>query len=108
VARREGSARRRPSSQTRGSLSPVGENCSGICAGPAVLKDAQLLENRKFTARFSVYDELSNALAKERVVRDGAVLTSRGAGTAMDFGLAIVQTLFGAEKSNEIARSIMA
>jgi 4-methyl-5(b-hydroxyethyl)-thiazole monophosphate biosynthesis len=42
------------------------------------------------------------------VVRDEAILTSRGAGTAVDFGLALVEALFGAEKSNEIARSIMA
>ena len=32
-------------------------------------------------------------------VRDEAILTSRGAGTAVDFGLALVEALFGAEKS---------
>jgi len=86
----------------------AGKIIAAICAAPAVLKDAHLLENRKFTAHFSVYEELPDALAQERVVRDGTILTSRGAGTAVDFGLAVVQTLFGAEKSNEIARAIMA
>lgn len=85
-----------------------GKLVAAICAGPTVLKDADLLENKKFTAHFSVYEELPDALAKERVVRDGAILTSRGAGTAVDFGLALVQALFGPEKSNEVARAIMA
>jgi protein deglycase len=86
----------------------AGKIVAAICAGPAVLKDANLLENRKFTAHFSVYEELPNALAKERVVQDGTILTARGAGTAVDFGLAVVQSLFGADKANEIARAIMA
>jgi len=85
-----------------------GKVVAAICAGPTVLKDAHLLENRRFTAHFSVYEELPDALAEERVVRDGEILTSRGAGTAVDFGLALVQALFGAEKSNEVAQAIMA
>ncbi len=85
-----------------------GRLVAAICAGPTVLKDAHLLENKKFTAHFSVSEELPGALAEERVVRDGAILTSRGAGTALDFGLALVRALFGQEKSDEIARSIMA
>ena len=39
---------------------------AAICAAPAVLKDAKLLESRKFTAHFSVYEELPNALAEEK------------------------------------------
>jgi 4-methyl-5(b-hydroxyethyl)-thiazole monophosphate biosynthesis len=85
-----------------------GKVVAAICAGPTVLKDAHLLENRRFTAHFSVYEELPDALAEERVVRDGEILTSRGAGTAVDFGLALVQALFGAEKSSEVAQAIMA
>jgi 4-methyl-5(b-hydroxyethyl)-thiazole monophosphate biosynthesis len=86
----------------------AGKLVAAICAAPTVLKDANLLENRKFTAHFSVYQELPNARAQERVVQDGRILTSRGAGTAVDFGLAVVKTLFGADKSDEVARSIMA
>jgi 4-methyl-5(b-hydroxyethyl)-thiazole monophosphate biosynthesis len=85
-----------------------GKMIGAICAGPTVLKDAQLLPGKRFTAHFSVYDELPDALAEERVVQDETILTSRGAGTAVDFGLALVQALFGGEKSGEIARSIMA
>ena len=57
----------------------TGKLVAAICAAPVVLKDADLLENRRFTAHFSVYDELPKALAQERVVQDGTILTSRGA-----------------------------
>jgi 4-methyl-5(b-hydroxyethyl)-thiazole monophosphate biosynthesis len=86
----------------------AGKLVAAICAAPTVLKDANLLENKKFTAHFSVYEELPNALAQEKVVQDGRILTSRGAGTALDFGLAVVRSLFGTEKANEVAESIMA
>lgn len=85
-----------------------GRLVAAICAGPTVLKDADLLNNKKFTAHFSVYEELPGALAEERVVQDGAIVTSRGAGTALDFGFALVRALFGQEKADEVARAIMA
>lgn len=34
---------------------------------------------------------------------DGQVITSRGPGTAIEFALALVKALFGAEKAAEIA-----
>jgi protein deglycase len=86
----------------------AGKMVGAICAGPTVLKDAQLLRGKRFTAHFSVFDELPDALGDERVVQDETILTSRGAGTAVDFGLALVEALYGAEKSSEIAQAIMA
>jgi len=86
----------------------AGKPVAAICAAPTVLADAGLLTGKRFTAHFSVYDELPAALPAERVVEDGALITSRGAGTALDFGLALVQRLFGEEKRKEVAGSIMA
>jgi 4-methyl-5(b-hydroxyethyl)-thiazole monophosphate biosynthesis len=68
---------------------------TAICAAPTVLHDAGLLQGRRFTAHFSVYAELPETLKEERVVRDGKLLTSRGAGTALEFGLTLVEALFG-------------
>ena len=79
---------------------------AAICAAPAVLHDAGLLAGRRYTAHFSVAPELTRILADERVVVDGRILTSRGAGTALDFALALVEKLVSVEKSHEIARSI--
>ena len=85
-----------------------GKLVAAICAAPTVLADAGLLPGKRFTAHFSVYDELPSALPAERVVEDGGIITSRGAGTALDFGFALVRRLFGEEKAQEIATSIMA
>jgi len=80
---------------------------AAICAGPLVLEDAGLLEGKRFTAHFSAANELPGALPGERVVEDGFLVTSRGAGTALEFGLALVDRLFGEAKEEEIARAIM-
>jgi 4-methyl-5(b-hydroxyethyl)-thiazole monophosphate biosynthesis len=85
-----------------------GRFVAAICAGPLVLKDAGLLDGRRFTAHASVETELPDALTGERVVEDGQIITSRGAGTALEFGLALVDRLCGAEKEEKIARAIMA
>ncbi len=86
----------------------AGALLAAICAAPAVLHDAGLLAGRRYTAHPSVAGELPAVLADERVVRDGSILTSRGAGTALDFGLALVAALVSPEKSAEIAASIRA
>jgi 4-methyl-5(b-hydroxyethyl)-thiazole monophosphate biosynthesis len=81
---------------------------ASICAGPLVLEDAGLLEGKRFTAHFSVAQELPGAQSGERIMEDGLIITSRGAGTALEFGLALVDRLFGEAKEEEIARAIMA
>lgn len=79
---------------------------AAICAAPLVLKDAGLLEGKRFTAHFSAKEELPGA-SDERVVADGNFITSRGAGTALDFGLALVERLCGKDKRDEIAEAVM-
>jgi 4-methyl-5(b-hydroxyethyl)-thiazole monophosphate biosynthesis len=81
---------------------------AAICAAPTVLNDAGLLSGRRYTAHFSVAAELPALLPNERVVVDGRLITSRGAGTALDFGLMLIDKLFSAEKSREVAESICA
>jgi 4-methyl-5(b-hydroxyethyl)-thiazole monophosphate biosynthesis len=81
---------------------------AAICAAPVVLKSAGILEGRRFTAHFSVFAELPEALLGERIVVDGRLITSRGAGTALDFGLLIVEKLVSRENALEIARAICA
>lgn len=86
----------------------AGRWLAAICAAPTVLNDAGLLTGRRYTAHFSVADELPQLLSEERVVADGRLLTSRGAGTAVDFGLLLVEKLFSPEKAREIAAAICA
>ncbi|MDD2765444.1 MAG: DJ-1/PfpI family protein [Opitutaceae bacterium] len=86
----------------------AGKWLAAICAAPTVLNASGLLEGRRYTAHFSVAGELPHILADQRVVADGNILTSRGAGTALDFGLLLVEKLVSADKAREIARSICA
>lgn len=85
----------------------AGKLVAAICAAPLVLHDAGLLNGKKYTAHDSTYGELTAALAQEKVVVDGLITTSRGAGTALPFGLQLVAALAGADKAAEVARSIM-
>ncbi|MFP4357790.1 MAG: DJ-1 family glyoxalase III [Puniceicoccaceae bacterium] len=76
-----------------------------ICAAPTVLREAGVLEGKSYTAHFSVADELPD-IRPEAVVTDGTVITSRGAGTAVDFALALVAALRGEEAASAIAAAI--
>lgn len=84
----------------------AGRWLAAICAAPTVLNDAGLLAGRRYTAHFSVAAELPAILAAERVVTDGKITTSRGAGTALDFGLHLVNLLTGPEKSADVSKAI--
>ncbi len=84
----------------------AGRWLAAICAAPAVLHDCGLLAGRRYTAHFSVAGELKDILSAERVVTDGHITTSRGAGTAVEFGLHLVGLLAGAEKAAEIGKAI--
>ena len=84
-----------------------GKALGAICAAPLILADAGALAGRRFTAHYSTRDELPQALADEKVVQDGNLITSRGAGTAIDFGLALVRQLFRAEAAETVAKAIM-
>ena len=65
-----------------------------ICAAPLLLKDAGLLP-AAHTCHDSCLGELPAARLADRVLTDGRIVTSRGAGTAIDFGLALVAGLLG-------------
>ena len=81
---------------------------AAICAAPTVFNDAGLLEGRRYTAHFSVADELPALLGEERTVADGHLLTSRGAGTAVDFGLLLVEKLVSPQAALDVSKAICA
>ena len=87
----------------------AGRWIGAICAAPLVLRDAGLIEpGTRYTAHPSAANELPDRLPDARVVRHGRLLTSRGAGTALDFGLELIEVLVSREKRAEVAASICA
>lgn len=80
-----------------------------ICASPAlVLEHHGLLENRQATCHPAYVEQLSNKdQVTSRVVVDGNCITSQGAGTAVDFSLALVEQLFDRKLRDEVAESMV-
>jgi 4-methyl-5(b-hydroxyethyl)-thiazole monophosphate biosynthesis len=67
-----------------------------------------VLAGKRVTSYPSYKDKLGNARYEEKsVVVDGNVLTSRGAGTALAFGLAIVEKLISRERALKIKDSML-
>lgn len=85
----------------------AGKPVAAICAAPLILKDAGLLAGKRFTAHYSVHGDLPGVLGNERVAQDGRIITSRGPGTAVEFGLALVRELCGEAKAQAVAQEIM-
>jgi 4-methyl-5(b-hydroxyethyl)-thiazole monophosphate biosynthesis len=80
---------------------------AAICAAPRVLGTKGLLEGKKATCYPGNEEALLGAeVLREDVVVDGNIITSRGMGTAMDFSLAIIRKLKGAEKAKEVSDQI--
>ncbi len=90
------------------SFSQKGKLTGAICAAPYVLANAGVLRGKRATSYPSYKDKLGGAVYEEKpVVIDGTVLTSRGAGTALGFGLAIVEKLISREKSEKIRDAML-
>ena len=83
-----------------------GKPVAAICAAPTVLHDAGLLENKSYTAHFTVADELPEIIEDSAVVVDGNIITSRGAGTSVEFGLTLAKILTDEDTAKEVAASI--
>ena len=75
-----------------------------ICAAPLLLLDAGLLPVH-YTAHPSTLAELPKP-GKEDCVWEGGILTSKGAGTATQFALALIEALMGEAKREEIEASV--
>jgi 4-methyl-5(b-hydroxyethyl)-thiazole monophosphate biosynthesis len=87
----------------------TGKPIGAICAAPLLLLDAGVItSDSTCTAHGSTEEEIPQLSKSKAVVQDGQIITSRGAGTAVEFGLALIQELFGQEKANEIRASIHA
>lgn len=77
-----------------------------ICAAPSILGHKGFLQDKKACAYPSFEEHLLGAkVSRQSVERDGNLITSRGMGTAFDFGLAIVEYFCGKEKRDELART---
>lgn len=78
-----------------------------ICAAPSILGHRGLLEGKRATCFPGYEQELGGAdYTGKAVEMDGKIITAKGPGAAVDFGLKIVEYLLGRERA-EVLRASM-
>jgi 4-methyl-5(b-hydroxyethyl)-thiazole monophosphate biosynthesis len=87
-----------------------GAKVAAICAAPAlVLGPRGLLQGRDFTCYPGNESSVVGGRYREdAVVVDGPFVTSRGAATAAQFSLKILEILSGKEKATAVAKAVLA
>jgi 4-methyl-5(b-hydroxyethyl)-thiazole monophosphate biosynthesis len=91
------------------SQAAAGKLYAAICAAPVVvLQHHGLLEGKKATCFPGFAEELKDAeRVDERVVVDGNCVTSRGAGTAIEFTLALIRLISGEERAYAMGKRML-
>lgn len=85
-----------------------GKTVCAICAAPSILGHRGLLKGRRAICYPGFETELIGAeVVYEPTVTDGNIITGRGMGCAMAFGLAIVAHLKGIEAGEELAEKVV-
>ena len=94
-------------------MAKAGKGVFAICAAPArVLFPLGILEGRDFTCYPGEEEKVLAAgttarWKEDRVVIDGNLITSRGAGAAGEFACAIIAKLAGGEEAEKIAGKVL-
>lgn len=79
-----------------------------ICAAPAVLAAAGVLDGKRATSFPGTLDGFPKVSSQtQAVTEDGKFITSRGPGTAMDFALTLVERLAGIEKRKSVEAGLV-
>ena len=85
-----------------------GAYLAAICAAPMVLGKRGYLEGKRAVCFPGFEEYLTGATVdtEKTVVRDGNVITARGMGVALEFGLTLAAALTSPEKAAEISAAI--
>ncbi|MDR1613345.1 MAG: DJ-1/PfpI family protein [Planctomycetota bacterium] len=87
-----------------------GRLVAAICAAPVYTLSAWgLLSGRRATCYPGMENQFADDVlfSPENVVRDGNIITSRGAGVALDFSLALAAALAGEAAADKLAATVM-
>ena len=85
-----------------------GKYVAAICAAPTVLANLGILKGKRITCFPTVENQIQGAvITRMPATVDGNIITGRGAGTAIDFELKLIDALSGPDKAREIAEAIL-
>ncbi len=78
-----------------------------ICASPSILGKKGILSGKRATA-FPGFEEylIGAEVTGEKAVKDGSIITAKGAGASAEFGFLITETLKNKETAEELRRSM--
>ncbi|XP_066149254.1 protein dj-1beta isoform X2 [Euwallacea fornicatus] len=89
----------------------AGNWIAAICAAPTALKAHGIGVGKAVTSYPAMKAQMEEGgsynYKEDKVVVDGNLITSRGPGTAFDFGLTIVDKVVGQEKAIEVAKGML-
>jgi protein deglycase len=86
----------------------LGKSVAAICAAPIALDRAGVLKD-EYTCYPGVPDAIkSSKFIEKSIVESGNILTSRGPGTAICFGIYIVEKLMGKETAEAVKKEMLA
>lgn len=90
-------------------LHQAGRWVCAVCAAPLVLQAAGILAGRTVTCFPGVADQLTATTRREaRVVVDGHLITSQGAGTSIEFALEMVRRMGGEALAQRVGKEMVA
>ena len=87
-----------------------GAYLAAICAAPLILGELGLLSGKEAICYPGFEEKLIGAMVSsdKSVVTDGKIITGKGMGVALEFGLALVSALVSEEKANELRAAVQA
>ena len=88
----------------------INRKLGAICAAPTILSALGILNGKQAICFPACEPDLIKdgaIIVNQDVVKDSNIITSRGAGTAIDFSLALIEELLGKNKSHEIRKEIL-
>lgn len=90
------------------SLAASGRLVAAVCAAPTVLDACGVLDGKRATSHPAHAREMVRCRYEENaVVEDANVITSRGAGTTIEFAAAVVRRLAGPDAAREVLERIV-
>ncbi len=85
-----------------------GRMVAAICAAPTILAALGITGGKRACCYPGMEEEMDGALMEDiGCVRDGRIITGRAAGSAFDFGLALIEALRGQTVAQQIAAEVV-
>lgn len=83
----------------------AGKYVAAICAAPSIFAEIGILDGKKATC-YPGFEKKMTDYVDEPVVVDGNIITSRGLGAAIDFGLKLIELMVDEQKAKDVAAAI--